>query len=72
METKKGFDWEACTLPEKPALHLQPATTLTPLLLVVGQEIFVQVDVKYGGTDSEVTPPLNPELQVHPDRTSIP
>ena len=68
---KKGDTLLVDTAPLKPALHVQPAGTLAPVLLA-GQATAVQLLLKNGLVEVAATEPLKPLLQVHPNGTPVP
>jgi len=70
-DEKKGEVVVACTLPEKPALHLQPVGTLAPSEFT-GQPTGVQVDVKNGEVAVAMTEPEYPGAHVQPVGTDVP
>jgi len=80
--TKNGEIDDGATLPEKPALHVQPEGTLEPALLAghatAGCEMLgkkdkpAQVETKNGDEEEAVTAPENPGLHVQPAGTLDP
>ncbi len=71
VDEKKGEVVVACTLPEYPALHMQPVGTLAPAEFT-GQPTGVQVDVKKGELVVAVTEPEYPGAHVQPVGTDVP